>query len=72
MPYLVAFAAGFLVGAGIGRWWAVMAAMVPAIWIVSVQEVEAPEWVLPVGYGTIIAMGIAAGVATRKRLRRRR
>jgi hypothetical protein len=70
MPYLVALAVGFLLGAGIGRWWAVIAAALPAAWIASVQEVEVPEWVLPVGYGSLTALGIAAGVATRKALRR--
>jgi hypothetical protein len=56
----------FLVGFAVGRWWALAAAIAPAVWLANVQEVDAPEWVLPVAYGALAALGICAGVATRR------
>lgn len=70
VPYLVALAAGFALGLATGRWWVMIAAAFPAGWIAGVQEVDAPGWVLPVAFGTMTVLGIAAGVATRKAIRR--
>ena len=50
----------------IGRWWALLLALVPGIWVTAVEEVEVPGWILGLSYAAIAAAGIAAGVATRR------
>ena len=57
---------GFLVGLVIGRWWALLAAVVVGLWITAVTEVEVPHSVLGVGYAAISEVGIAAGLAVRR------
>ena len=60
---LIGAAWGFLVG----RWWALIAALPVALWIMQVSEVdEVPPWFLGLGYGVVSVLGIAAGVTTRR------
>lgn len=64
-----AFVIGVVIGLVVGRWWALVAAIAFAAWIWRTMEVEAPSWVLALGYGGIAALGIAGGVVVRSRLR---
>ena len=51
----------------IGRWWAVAAAVVPALWIAQISEVdEVPPWFLGCAYGVLSVICIAGGVAARQ------
>jgi hypothetical protein len=51
----------------IGRWWAELAALVPAIWIARVSEVdEVPPWFLGLAYGVVCFICVAGGVAARQ------
>jgi hypothetical protein len=52
----------------VGRWWALIAALPVALWIMQVSEVEVPPWFLGLGYGVVSLLGIAAGVTTRRSL----
>jgi hypothetical protein len=55
------------VGLVIGRWWAVSVALVPALWIWQVSEVdEVPPWFLGLMYGVVSLACIAGGVAARR------
>jgi hypothetical protein len=67
----VAFAvlalASVAVGLLIGRWWAVSIALVPALWISRVSEVdEVPPWFLGLVYGVVSLVCIAGGIVARQ------
>jgi hypothetical protein len=62
----LAFLLGLVVGAAVGRWWALLLAVAPALWVWATFEVEVPSWFLAIGYGGIAALGVAAGVAIRR------
>jgi hypothetical protein len=69
---LVLVSAGFLFGAFLGRWWALLAAVAAGVWIASSTEIEAvPSWYLGLVYSGLSAVGISAGILVRRRLARR-
>jgi drug/metabolite transporter (DMT)-like permease len=67
----VLLAAGFLVGLALGRWWALLGAVVVGIAVGFTSEVEVSPIVLGVGYGLVSALAIAMGVTLRRRVGRR-
>jgi hypothetical protein len=67
----VLLAAGFIVGLALGRWWALIGAVVVGIVVVFTSEVEVSPIVLGVGYGLVSALAIAMGVALRRTVGRR-
>jgi hypothetical protein len=64
-------AAGFIVGLALGRWWALIGAVVVGIAVGLTSEVEVSPIVLGVGYGLVSAFAIAMGVALRRTVGRR-
>jgi hypothetical protein len=61
---------GFVLGALVARWWAVLAAAAVGVWIAAVTEVdEVPPAFLGVIYASLTGLGIAAGVALRRSAR---
>ena len=55
----------------IGRWWAVLAALIPALWIARISEVdEVPPWFLGLLFGALSLICIAGGVAARRARRK--
>jgi hypothetical protein len=56
---------GLVVGLAIGRWWALLLAIGPGLWVGWGAEVDIPDWLLGLIYAGITAAGIAAGVALR-------
>jgi hypothetical protein len=69
--WLVLLLAGATLGAMVGRWWAVLAAAAPALYVTVASELEVPGWVLGTAYGVFAAAGIAAGVGLRRIATRR-
>lgn len=69
--WLLLLLAGATLGAIVGRWWAVLAAAAPALYVAVVSEVEVPAWFLGTAYGVFAAAGIAAGVGLRRIATRR-
>jgi hypothetical protein len=67
----VLLAAGFIVGLALGRWWALIGAVVIGIAVGFTSEVEVSPIVLGVGYGLVSAFAIAMGVALRRTIGRR-
>ena len=61
-----------MIGLAVGRWWALIAAVVFGGWIWAVNEVEVPSWFLALAYGATAALGIALGVVARRALGTRR
>jgi small basic protein len=57
-------------GAVVGRWWALLGAVVIGIVVGFVADVEVPSTVLALGYGAVAALAIALGVALRRGLGR--
>jgi small basic protein len=57
-------------GAVVGRWWALLGAVVVGIVVGFVADVEVPSTVLALGYGAVAALAIALGVALRRGLGR--
>lgn len=70
MIWAVILALGFVIGVAVGRWWALVIAVAFGAWIWADTDVEVPHWLLATMYGGIAAIGIGAGVATRRRLKR--
>ena len=70
MICIVILAIGFVIGLAVGRWWALALAVAFAAWIWRTIGVEIPHWLLGMFFGGFAAIGIAAGVALRRRLRR--
>jgi drug/metabolite transporter (DMT)-like permease len=64
-------AAGFIVGLALGRWWALIGAVVVGIAVGFTSEVEVSPVVLGVGYCLVSAFAIALGVALRRTVGRR-
>ena len=62
--------AGFVLGAIVGRWWALLAAAALATYIWTGNVLEVPGWYLALVSGAIAAASIAVGVWFRKLLRR--
>jgi hypothetical protein len=54
------------VGLVIGRWWALLAALGVAVWVIVVSEVEVSRWFLGPAYGAVTAAAVAAGVLLRR------
>ena len=67
----VLLAAGFIVGLALGRWSALIGAVVVGIAVGVTSEVEVSPIVLGVGYGLVSAFAIAMGVALRRTVGRR-
>jgi hypothetical protein len=67
----VLLAAGFVVGLALGRWWALIGAVVVGIGVGFTSEVEVSPIVLGVGFGLVSAFAIALGVALRRTVGRR-
>jgi hypothetical protein len=67
----VLLAAGFVVGLALGRWWALIGAVVVGIGVGFTSEVEVSPIVLAVGFGLVSAFVIALGVALRRTVGRR-
>jgi hypothetical protein len=65
----VLLAAGFVFGLALGRWWALLAALVVGDAIALTAEVEVSPVYLGVGYGLVSAFAIALGVAVRRAFR---
>ena len=63
---------GFAVGLLVGRWWALLAALVVGVWVASVTEVEVSHWFLGAVYAGIAGLGIGLGVGLRRRFKPRR
>jgi hypothetical protein len=57
-------------GAVVGRWWALLGAVVIGIVVGFVADVEVSSIVLAPGYGAVAAFAIAIGVALRRGLGR--
>jgi hypothetical protein len=71
MAFAATLVLGFLLGLVVNRWWALAAAVGVGIWIWSSTGVdEVPHWFLACLYGGVAAIGIAGGVAVRRRGRR--
>ena len=67
VPYAVLALVSVAWGMLIGRWWAVAAAVAPALWIAQVSEVdEVPPSFLGCAYGVVSVICIAGGVAARQ------
>jgi hypothetical protein len=64
VPVLVA--AGFVFGLALGKWWALVGAVVVGIVVALTFEVEVSPIVLAVGYGLVSSLAIATGVALRR------
>jgi hypothetical protein len=64
VPVLVA--AGFVFGLALGKWWALVGAVVVGIVVALTFEVEVSPIVLAVGYGFLSLCAIALGVALRR------
>jgi hypothetical protein len=69
--YALLIVAGLMLGAMVGRWWAVLAAVVLGVWIALNSPLDLPGWFVGSIYGGAAAAGIAGGVALRKRAQRR-
>ena len=68
MLLLILFLGGAVLGALIGRWWAVLAAVGVGAWIALAADVDEVSPVfLGVAYAALAAAGIALGVAMRRR-----
>ena len=68
MLLLILFLGGAVLGALIGRWWAVLAAVGVGAWIALAADVDKVSPVfLGVAYAALAAAGIALGVAMRRR-----
>jgi hypothetical protein len=67
----VILAAGFVFGLALGKWWALVGAIVVGIAVGLTSEVEVSPVVLGVGYGFVAAFAIAPGVALRRAFSRR-
>jgi len=67
----VLLAAGFIVGLAVGRWWALIGAVVIGIAVGFTSEVEVSPIVLGVGYGLVSAFATPMGVALRRTIGRR-
>jgi hypothetical protein len=67
----VLLAAGFIVGLALGRWSALIGAVVVGIAVGVTSEVEISPIVLGMGYGLVSAFAIAMGVALRRTVGRR-
>jgi len=68
---VVLLAAGFLLGALVGRWWALLAAAALGVFIGFINETELESWFMGLLYGVPSAAGIAVGVVVRWLARRR-
>jgi ethanolamine transporter EutH len=68
---LILLLGGALLGALIGRWWALLAAVGLGVWVALASELEVSPLILGVLYGGLSAVGIALGVAVRRRAPRR-
>jgi hypothetical protein len=55
-----------VLGLVVGRWWALVAAIGVAVWIIVASEVEVSRWFLGPAYGAVTAAGICAGVLLRR------
>ena len=66
MIALVFFALGLVIGLAVGRWWSVVLAVGPALWVGIGAEVDVPDWVLGLLYFAITGAGIATGVGLRQ------
>lgn len=63
---------GVVLGALVGRWWALAPAAALGVWISQAAEIEGvPGWYLGLVYALLGAVGIAAGVLVRRHLARR-
>jgi hypothetical protein len=62
---LVFFALGLVIGVAVGRWWSLVLAIGPALWVGIGADVDVPDWVLGLLYFAITGAGIAVGVALR-------
>jgi hypothetical protein len=67
----VILTAGFVFGFALGKWWALVGAIVVGIAVALTSEVEVSPLVLAVGYGLVSLCAIAVGVALRRVVGRR-
>ena len=65
MIAIVFLVLGLVLGLAIGRWWALVLAIGPGLWVGIGADVDIPDWALGLLYFGITAAGIAAGVALR-------
>jgi hypothetical protein len=63
---LILVLGGAVLGALIGRWWALLAAVGLGVWVASASELEVSPLFLGVVYAGLSAVGIALGVALRR------
>jgi hypothetical protein len=66
LVYAAVVVLGFVVGVVVGRWWALVAAIIFGAWIWSESTLEVSAWFIGSAYAGIAAAGIAAGVLLRK------
>ena len=73
MVEAILVAGGLVLGLAIGRWWALVAAVVLGVWIAAVTHVdEVPHWFLGMAHAVLAGLGIAAGVTMRRHMRAHR
>ena len=65
MIAIVFLVLGLVIGLAIGRWWALVLAIGPALWVGVGADVDVPDWVIGALYGVITAAGIALGTLAR-------
>jgi hypothetical protein len=70
MIWTVTLAMGFFIGVVVGRWWALLAAVVFGVLVWRNTHVEISHAFLGLVYGGFAATGIATGVFVRRRLKR--
>lgn len=68
---LILLLGGALLGALIGRWWALLAAVGLGVWVALTSVVEVSPLYLGVVYAGLSAVGIALGIAVRRHGARR-
>jgi hypothetical protein len=56
-----------VLGVGLGRWWALLAAAGVGLWVGLTEEVEVPGWFLGFAYAGLSGLGIALGVLLRRK-----
>jgi hypothetical protein len=70
MIWTVILGVGLILGVVVGRWWALLAAVAFGVWIWRNTGVEISHEFLGFVSGGFAAIGIAAGVFVRRRLKR--
>jgi hypothetical protein len=68
VTFVVALAAGLVIGGVTGRWWVVLAPVIFGAWIAATTGVdEVPPWFLGLAYTVAGVVGALIGVFVRRR-----